>query len=115
MLPQLSRVEVLILSVTSLKDLATLEVGYERWSRQGLLLTLHAPSMGWVQGLESAIPAISDAMESDVWRKFMATMRKKWRCKRVAVCFKSRDSTGIQRRWSGNYILCRVSVNNLSG
>ena len=30
----------------------------------------------------------------------MAELQRQWRCKRVALCRKRRDASGVQRRWS---------------
>ena len=73
-LPHLKNLEVLVFSVGQLLELAELE---------GVASPAHVE--------------FQDAR----WRQFMAVMRERWGLKRLVVCFKTRDQTGLQRRWSG--------------
>eukprot|EP00041_Stephanoeca_diplocostata_P026028 m.693765 g.693765 ORF g.693765 m.693765 type:complete len:614 (+) comp22875_c0_seq8:154-1995(+) len=73
-LPHLSQLEVLILSVGSMVELAG-------------LCGIPVPS--------EAVPLLDPS-----WRALVATLRRTWRVRRLAVCFKTRDANGLQRRWS---------------
>eukprot|EP00051_Salpingoeca_urceolata_P033043 m.18593 g.18593 ORF g.18593 m.18593 type:complete len:709 (+) comp5752_c0_seq2:2506-4632(+) len=76
MCPQLSKLQVMIVSVTSLKEIAELE------------------------GVGNLVPQNSVPLQDPAWRVFQAHMRLRWGLKRLAVCYKTRDESGLQRRWS---------------
>eukprot|EP00118_Oscarella_pearsei_P011816 m.82148 g.82148 ORF g.82148 m.82148 type:complete len:594 (+) comp36287_c0_seq4:68-1849(+) len=78
--PHLPHLQIVVLSLTSLQELADLE-GVPR------------PQ--------------SDTAESDpAWPRLMQTMRQKWGLKQLACCFKTVDESGLQTRWS---VLCTES------
>lgn len=119
MLPQLATVELFILSVGSMIELAELEVSVRR---TGVCLSLalyislafssHAPCLHVFsqQGLHELVPNAGTPLHDQAWRELMAKLRTRWSIKRLAVCFKSRDETGLQRRWSGRcMLLCPVT------
>eukprot|EP00911_Craspedida_sp_UC1_P002828 UC1_evm3s2071 len=74
--PQLTRLQLLIISVGSLRELAL------------------------AQGV--AVPGDGVPLEDASYRQLLATLRSKWRVARLATCFKVRatDGTGTQMRWS---------------
>eukprot|EP00036_Acanthoecidae_sp_10tr_P011946 CAMPEP_0182927644 /NCGR_PEP_ID=MMETSP0105_2-20130417/13893_1 /TAXON_ID=81532 ORGANISM="Acanthoeca-like sp., Strain 10tr" /NCGR_SAMPLE_ID=MMETSP0105_2 /ASSEMBLY_ACC=CAM_ASM_000205 /LENGTH=619 /DNA_ID=CAMNT_0025065601 /DNA_START=14 /DNA_END=1873 /DNA_ORIENTATION=+ len=75
MLPQLSGLEIIIFSVGNIIDLAKMHgIGHE---------------------IPDKCP-LTDAR----WRILMARLRDILKVNRLAVCFKTRDDSGLQRRWS---------------
>ncbi|EDQ85916.1 uncharacterized protein MONBRDRAFT_28906 [Monosiga brevicollis MX1] len=76
MAPHASRLQMLILSVRNLVDLANLE------------------------GLGAHVPSSETPLESPAWRRLQAVLRAHWRLHRLMVCYKDRDDQGLQRRWS---------------
>eukprot|EP00730_Choanoeca_flexa_P014038 TRINITY_DN5987_c0_g1_i3.p1 TRINITY_DN5987_c0_g1~~TRINITY_DN5987_c0_g1_i3.p1 ORF type:complete len:602 (+),score=128.65 TRINITY_DN5987_c0_g1_i3:2-1807(+) len=76
MSPHLTRLDLLILSVGSMVELAELE------------------------GMHDNIPAAGTPLHDQSWLDLLAALNNKWHVKRLAVCFKTRDEQGLQRRWS---------------
>lgn len=72
MSPVLSDLELIIFSVGSLVELAELE----------------------------GVPHPTVPFDDPEWRRFMAATRSRWGVARLVLCFKTRDVTGLQRRWS---------------
>eukprot|EP00912_Choanoflagellata_sp_UC4_P002405 UC4_evm3s1514 len=75
-LPEIKKLEMLILSVGSLKELAELH------------------------GMGNIVPGVDATLETKKWLDLIAEFRKKWCIRRLSVCFKSRDKFGLQKRWS---------------
>eukprot|EP00039_Didymoeca_costata_P031320 m.34176 g.34176 ORF g.34176 m.34176 type:complete len:611 (+) comp8684_c0_seq1:108-1940(+) len=71
--PQLESLQLLILSLASMVELAN-------------MLKIEAP-----EGAHHEDPA---------WTELMTVLRQRWKVARLVVCFKTRDETGLQKRWS---------------
>ena len=61
---------------------------------------VHPPSQ---KGDASLIPSVDDLAHPG-WVALMVSLRLKWSLRRLSVCFKTRDSDGLQRRWSGKRV-----------
>jgi len=72
--PFLSKMKILILSLDSLRGIGQLE-GFQ-------------------------LPAENTPEDDQSWITLMTNIQRKYGGARVACCFKTRDSTGLQRRWS---------------
>ncbi|XP_065841162.1 uncharacterized protein [Oscarella lobularis] len=65
------------------------------------VVVLSLLSMQELADLEGVVRPQSDTPESDpAWPRLMQTLRSKWELKRLACCFKAVDKTGLQTRWS---------------
>eukprot|EP00045_Choanoeca_perplexa_P017894 m.270959 g.270959 ORF g.270959 m.270959 type:complete len:632 (+) comp17669_c0_seq19:2242-4137(+) len=76
MAPHLTRLNLLILSVGSMVELAELE------------------------GMHDVIPHAGTPLSNDGWIELLKALNAKWHVPRLAVCFKTRNDQGLQRRWS---------------
>ena len=124
MLPHLNNIELFILSVGSMVELAELEVGITATLAGHARARTHAHTVAsyppahsasllpyplsltpLIQGLHELIPSAGTPLHNAEWRELMAKLRTRWGIKRLAVCFKSRDEAGLQRRWSGTSVM----------
>ncbi|EGD74162.1 hypothetical protein PTSG_12407 [Salpingoeca rosetta] len=78
MVPHLQHVELLILSVASLLEIVDQELPV----------------------LRSHVPAADTPYEDAAWGALMRAFQHHVCVRRLAVCFKTRDETGLQKRWS---------------
>jgi hypothetical protein len=72
--PYLPKMKLLILSLDSLRGIGQLE-GFQ-------------------------VPSETTAEDNQDWVKLMTDIQRKYGGARIACCFKTRDETGLQRRWS---------------
>jgi hypothetical protein len=51
--------------------------------------------------MHDVIPTPGTPLSDAAWITLLKALNAKWHVPRLAVCFKTRDEQGLQRRWSG--------------
>ena len=95
--PHAAYLQLLILSTEQLEGLASIELG-----------DAHTPST-------ADADSHHQSQEGDARiLSLMATLQKRWKCRRVALCRKTRDAAGLQRRWSLMTVLDGATIEEVS-